>query len=363
MRGENEKQAGMFCYTSCEDRVPATHPLRRVKKLADQALANLSPQFDEMYSDVGRPSVPPERLLKAQLLMALYTVRSDRLFCEELNYHFLFRWFLDMDVEEPVFDASTFSQNRERLMDSAIAHQFLNEVVTLARAKNLLSDEHFTTDGTLIEAWASLKSFVPKDGKKPKKTDDDPGNPTVNFRGEKRGNQTHQSTTDPDSRLMRKSAGTTAKLSYCGTVLMENRHGLCVDVDAAPATGQAERELAERLIAKEKRRGKGRFRTLGGDKGFCVKDFVARLRRKGIIPHIARKEKCTTPGLDGRTTRHETFRVSQRIRKRVEEIFGWLKTVGGWRKLRLRGLRRVREFIYMTIAAYNLLRMGKLIPG
>jgi len=360
MRGEKPQQGYMFSYLSPEERVPKDHPLRKLKGFADQALSELSRTFDEMYSRMGRPSIPPEVLLKSQLLIALYSVRSDRLFCEMLDYNILFRWFLDLDMESLSFDASTFSKNRERLMDHEVAHRFFDEVVKVARGEGLLSDEHFTVDGTLIEACASLKSFQ-KDGKKPPaESGNAPSNPVVDFHGEKRSNATHQSTTDPQARLMRKGKGKEAKLSYTGDVLMENRHGLCVDLDVLVATGDSERDGSMTLIRRYRRKRKRRMKTVGGDKGFHTRKFVKELRRLKVSPHVAQREGWKIPGLDGRTVERTGYQISQGIRKRVEEIFGWLKWIGGLRKTRFRGLARVRDHAYMVAAAYNLLRIGRL---
>jgi len=331
MRGEDDKQGYMFTYLSPDDRVPRDHPLRTIKAFADTVLKEMNPTFKAMYSNTGRPSIPPERLLKAQLLIALYTVRSDRMFCERLNYDILFRWFLDMNLEETSFDATSFSKNRERLLAHAVCLKFFDAVIRQAREHKLLSDDHFTVDGTLIESWASLKSFQPKDAKRRKKMPpDDPGNPSVDFKGQKRSNKTHQSTTDPEARLMRKSFGQTAKLSFSGHVLMENRNGLCLDMKIGEATHKSERRAALSMLSRQGRK-RVRPKTLGADKGYHFSDFIHALRRKEIIPHIAEVKNRNTPGLDGRTTRREGYAVSQRIRKRVEEIFGWLKTVGGLR--------------------------------
>jgi len=355
----------MFHYFSVEDRVPLDHPIREIKKHTETALCALSRQLDKLYSDEGRPSVPPETLLKAQLLIALYSVRSDRAFCERLDYDLLFRWFLDMNLDQPSFDHSTFSKNRERLLSEELAQKFLREVVKIARLHNLISDEHFTVDGTLIEAWASMKSFKRKDGSDDQNpTDGNPGNPTVNFHGEKRLNKTHASTTDPDARLYKKSAGTAARLAYCGSVLMENRNGLVVDAVASSATGTAERDDSMAIIKAENRRHRKQDRapikTVGGDKNFCTEDFVAKLRQQDILPHIAKK-KCRTSGLDGRTTRHHTYAISQVIRKRIEEVFGWGKTIGGLRKVRVRGIAKVTGVTLFTLAAYDLLRISNLL--
>lgn len=363
MRGSVSGQEMMFSYLSPEARVPTTHPLRPIKAMADQVLQKLSPPLEAMYSQTGRPSIPPERLLKGELLIALFSIRSHRLFCEMLEYNILFRWFLDMSLDEPVFEHSSFSQNSERVLRHEVAQRFFDAVVGTARGAGLLSDDHFTVDGTLIEAWASLKSVKPKDAPPPAARPDDPGNPTVNFHGERRTNATHQSTTDPETLLARKGAGKEAKLCFSGHALMENRHGLCVDLQIAPATGTAERDIALRMLGRQARRGI-RPRTLGADKGYHCREFVRRLRRRRIRPHLAQVTDRHTPGLDGRTTRHVGYALSQRLRKRVEEIFGWLKTVGGLRKTRFRGVARTQHAAYLVGAAYNLLRISRLLaPG
>jgi transposase len=335
--------------------------LRSIKATADQVLQRLSPTFETMYSQNGRPSIPPERLLKGELLIALFSIRGHRLFCEMLEYNILFRWFLDMQLDEPVFDHSTFSQNSARLLAHEAARKFFDAVVAAARREGLLSDEHFTVDGTLIEAWASLKSVKPKAAAPPSAPPDDPGNATVDFHGERRTNATHQSTTDPEARLARKGTGKEAKLCFSGHVLMENRHGLCVDLQIASATGTAERDTALRMLRRQARHGI-RPTTLGADKGYHCRDFVRRLRRRGIRPHLACVRGRRTPGLDGRTTRHEGYRLSQRLRKKVEEIFGWMKTIGGLRKSRVRGVARTQHASYLVSAAYNLLRLSRLRP-
>jgi transposase len=353
----------MLSLVTPDRRVPADHPLRRIKALADQALAALSPTFDEMYSRIGRPSIPPERLLKATLLMAFYSVRSERLFCEQLDYNLLFRWFLDMDMVEESIDHSSFSRNRQRLLEHEVAAKFLAETVRAARAAKLMSDDHFTVDGTLIEAWASVKSFRPKGEKAgDREPPDDPGNPTVNFRGEKRSNETHESTTDPEAKLARKGNGQTAKLSYLANALMENRNGLIVDLRVDPATGYGERVGALAMLDEHLRDREGI--TLGADAGYDTADFVDACRERGITPHIAQtRDHRRRSAVDGRTTRHAGYALSQRLRKRVEEIFGWTKTIACFRKTRFRGQARTQLAAHLVAAAYNLLRMAKLMPS
>jgi transposase len=361
MRGEDKRQRAMLVVINPEQRIAQGHPLRRIKALADAVLKELSPVFDQMYSAVGRPSLPPERLLKASLLMALYTVRSERLFCEQLDYNLLFRWFLDLEIDEVSFDHSTFSRNRARLLEHEIAGAFFRGVVAQARGLNLLSDEHFTVDGTLVEAWASLKSFKRKDAG-PSEPPDDPGNPTVNFHGERRSNATHQSTTDPEARLAKKGAGKEAKLCYSANALMENRHALLVDLQVEPADGYAERRAALAMV-DERLPGRRRI-TLAGDKGYDTRDFVAHCRALTVTPHVARNE--ARPGgsaLDARTVRHPGYAISQWIRKQVEEAFGWMKTIGGLRKTRYRGRERVQLHAYLVAAAYNLIRIARLAPA
>ena len=359
MRGKDQKQGTLLCIVSPESRVPSDHPLRGIKVLADEALRRLSELFDEMYAREGRPSIPPERLLKATLLMALYTVRSERQFCEQLDYNLLFRWFLDMDVIEPAFDHSVFAKNRARLIAHEAAGAFFREVVALARERKLLSAEHFTVDGTLIEAWASLKSFKRKDGQGRPPEDDDPGNPAVDFKGEQRSNETHESATDPQARLYKKSTGAKAVLCHMGHALMENRHGLLVDLRVTEANGRAERETALALL-DENLPGAKRL-TVGGDKGYDTREFVRECRERNVTPHVSSNEKrCGGSALDDRTTRHAGYGVSQRLRKRVEEIFGWLKTVGGLRKTRYVGREKTQLWGYLTGAAYNLLRISRL---
>src|ERR1700722_4800182 len=353
MRGKETKQSTMLSLQSPEQRVPKNHPLRRIKELADAALAELSPVFDEMYASRGRPSVPPERLLKGSLLMAFYTVRSERLFCEQLDYNLMFRWFLDMNMVEESFDHSTFSLNRQRLMEHEVAGRFFSSVVEQARRAGLMSDDHFTVDGTLIDAWASMKSFQKK---QPDKQDppDDPGNPSVDFRGERRRNDTHESRTDPEAELARKSPGQPSRLAFSGHALMENRNGLLVDLRIGRGN-ESEREVALTLLRAHADGG-----TVAGDRGYDRHGFVAGCRELGITPHVAQYEHRAS-AIDGRTTRHPGYVVSQRIRKRVEEIFGWLKTVANFRKTRLRGIQRTPHAAHLKGAAYHLLRMAKLM--
>lgn len=343
---------------SPESVVPATHPLRGIKRLADAALARMSSTFDAMYAQGGRPSIPPERLLKAQLLIALYTVRSERLLCEQLAYNLLFRWFLDMDMTETVFDHSTFSINRDRLIAHDAAGEFFREVVLLAREQRLMSDDHFTVDGTLIEAWASLKSFKKK-GEDKQDPPDDTGNPSVDFHGEKRGNATHESTTDPEAKLARKGRGKEAKLSFSMHSLMENRNGLLVDLVVDEANGTTERTTALEML--DQLRGDKRI-TVGADKAYDTLDFIARCRGMNVTPHVAQNAgPRRRSAIDNRTTRRDGYAVSQRIRKRIEEIFGWIKTTGGLRKTRFLGIGRTQLAAHLTGAAYNLLRIQRLL--
>jgi transposase len=318
MRGRRSPQASMLAFVDLEERVPPHHPLRAMKRLADRALAELSPTFDAMYGNGGRPSIPPERLLKASLLIALYSVRSERAFCEQLNYDLLWRWFLDMSLMEPSFDQSTFSKNRSRLLKHVVAQQFFDEIVRQADALGLLSDEHFTVDGTLIEAAASLKSFKPKNTLPSDQPPDDPGNPTVNFRGEKRSNATHESTTDPEARLAKKGRGFESKLAYMGHALMENRHGLLVDFQLTQATGTAERDVVPQVLYDAGLRG-FHPRTLGADKAYDARACVATIREYGVTPHVAQNTSGRRSAIDRRTTRHPGYATSQRIRKRVRK--------------------------------------------
>ena len=361
MRGLQDKQTNLWVCISIEERIPNEHPLRRIKKLADQRLGKLSAVFNRMYSQVGRPSIAPERVLKSLLLIALYSVRSERQFCEQLNYNLLFRWFLDMELEESSFDATVFSKNRERLMQYEVGRLFFDAVMSQAREANLISEDHFSVDGTLIEAWASLKSFRPKGEDRPGDKDQgDPGNRWVDFHGEKRSNDTHESKTDPESLLARKGAGKESKLYYGAHALMENRNGLLVDLKVTRATGTAEREAAEEMIKRQKRKGVT-VKSLGADKNYDTHGFVDFLRGRKIAPHVAANTKRKGgSAIDGRTIHHESYSVSQRIRKKIEEIFGWMKTVGGFRKTRYRGTDRAQLAAWWVGAAYNLVRMAKL---
>jgi len=343
----------MFSYLSPEQRVPVGHPLRRVREITDRLLVDLSDLFDQMYSTMGRPSIAPEKLLRALLLQVLYTIRSERMLIEQLDYNLLFRWFVGLNMDDAVWDVTVFTKNRDRLLKAEVARRFFDLVVEEARGLDLMSDEHFTVDGTLLEACAGLKSFKNRDGVETAPPDD-PGNPTVNFHGEKRSNETHQSTTDPEALLARKGGGKEAKLSYCGNVLMENRNGLVADVETMQADGTAERDAAVVMLASLP--GDDRV-TVGADKGYDTKGFVADARGLNATPHVAQKKHSA---VDGRTTRHEGYKVSQQKRKRVEEIFGWMKTVGGMRKLRHRGLELVGWMFTFTAAAYNLVRIRNL---
>src|SRR5262245_30371487 len=357
MRGQDHQQSDMFSYLAPEQRVRKDHPLRAIRALADEALDNMSERFDSMYATTGRPSIPPEKLLRAQLIQMLYSVRSERLLMEEIDYSILFRWFVGMNLDEAVWDVTVFTKNRDRLLDGEVAREFLAEVVSQAQDKKLTSDEHFTVDGTLIEAWASLKSFQRKDQKSA--PPDDPGNPTVDFHGEKRSNETHESTTDPDALLARKGNGKEAKLSYNGNLLIENRNGLIVTTEVFQANGTAERDAA--LVMLERLPGENRV-TVGADKAYDTRDFVAECRNMNVTPHVAQNTKRSGgSAIDGRTTRHGGYDVSQKKRKRIEECFGWLKTIALMRKVRHRGLEKVGWMFTFAAAAYNLVRMRKLL--
>ena len=360
MRGEDREQARLFSYVSPEQRVPAEHPLRTIRHLANRALRALSRRFDRWYATGGRPSIPPEQLLRALLLQALYTVRSERQLMERLEYDLLFRWFVGLEVDDPIWDMTVFTKNRERLVGGDIAQAFLGAVLAEAQQRGLLSPEHFTVDGTLVQAWAGQKSFQRREGPPASQADDDPGNPTVDFQGERRSNATHQSTTDPAARLARKGKGREAQLAYQGHVLMENRHGLAVGATVTAAEGTAERTTAAQLVRRLPRRQ--RRRTLGADRGYDTQVCVVAVRRLGVTPHVA--QNINRPGgsaLDGRTTRHPGYAIRQQKRKRVEEIFGWLKTIGLQRQTRFRGTERVAWMFVFATAAYNLVRMTTLL--
>ena len=353
MRGPDIKQSAMFSYLSAEQRVPADHPLRKIREITDQILKGLSSVFARMYARVGRRSIPPEQLCRALLLQVLYTIRSERMLMEQLEYNLLFRWLVGLNLDDSVWDVTVFTKNRQRFLQADIATQFFRRVVEQARSLDLMSDEHFTVDGTLLEACAGWKSFQCKHvGEAP--PPDDPGNPTVNFHGETRTNDTHASTTDPDAVLARKGSGKEAKLSYNGNVLMENRNGLVADVQVLPVTGTAEREAALMMIGSLEGTDKV---TVGGDKGYDTKEFAAECRHMNATPHVAQKVHSA---IDGRTTRHAGYGISQQKRKRVEEIFGWMKTVGGMRKLRHRGWELVSWMFTFAAAAYNLVRIRNL---
>ena len=357
MRSPDHEQQKLFFYFSPESRVPKNHPLRPLKKMVDEALKLLDAQLANMYSTTGRPSIPPERLLKALFLQILYSIRSERALIEHLDYNILFRWFIGLSLDDPVWNHSSFSKNRDRLIDSDIAVAFLAEIVRKADEKGLLSKDHFSVDGTLLEAWASLKSFRPKDEHAPPPGPPTSGqgrNPEVDFHGEKRSNETHASTTDPEARLARKGKGKEARLSFSGHVLMENRNGLVVNACTTQATGTCEREAAAEMLRETT--GKRRV-TVGADKGFDTKAFVKECRKINVTPHVAQKQNSA---IDGRTTCHEGYGLSQRRRKRTEEVFGWLKTIASLRKVRHLGIRKVEWVFTFAAAVYNLVRMRNL---
>ena len=366
MRGSDAETGSLFSYVSCEARVPADHPLRPIRAIVDEVLEVLSADFEVLYAKTGRPSVAPEKLLRALLLQAFYSIRSERQLMEQLDYNLLFRWFVGLSADAAIWDVTVFTKNRDRLLEGEVATKVLSAVVAQARNRDLLSDEHFSVDGTLIEAWASIKSFRPKDG-----SGDPPGpgrNGERDFHGEKRSNLTHASTTDPQAKLYRKGAGQASRMAYMGHVLMENRNGLVVGACVTQATGTAEREAALALIGGLGAKGRitGRI-TLGADKAYDVREFVSDLRARRITPHIARDDHLTKTGkrrtsaIDGRTTRHPGYGVSLRVRKRIEEVFGWSKTIGGLRKTRHKGTDRVDWVFTLATAAYNLIRLPKLI--
>jgi transposase len=360
MRGQDHQQSDMFSYLSPEQRVRQDHPLRAIRKLADQALASMSERFDAMYAKTGRPSIAPEKLLRAQLIQMLYSVRSERLLMEEIDYSVLFRWFVGMNLDEAVWDVTVFTKNRDRLLDGDVAREFLCEVVKQAREKNLTSDEHFTVDGTLIEAWASLKSFQRKDRKTPPPPED-PGNPTIDFHGEKRSNDTHESTSDPDALLARKGNGKEARLSYTGNLLVENRNGFIVCTELFQSNGTAERDAG--LVMLEQIPGGHRV-TVGADKGYDTRDFIKECRNMRVTPHVAQNTKRRGgSAIDERTTRHAGYAISQKKRKRIEESFGWMKTIALMRKVRHRGIHKVGWLFTFAAAAYNLVRMRNLMAS
>jgi transposase len=356
MRGPDERQEAMFSYVSVERRVPKEHPLRAIRKMVDGALKEMSSEFSRMYSSMGRPSIAPERLLRASLLQILYGIRSERLLMEQMDYNLLFRWFVGLNMDDPVWDATTFSKNRDRFLCGEVSRKFMDRVLAQARRQELLSDEHFTVDGTLIEAWASIKSMKPRDGHGGPPSAGG-RNPSVGFRGEKRTNKTHGSITDPQARLYRKAKGKETKLCYMGHVLMENRHGLVTDTEVTEARGTAEREAAIEMVSMLA--GNGRI-TVGGDKGFDTKEFVQQMRKLRATPHVAQNTSGRRSAIDGRTTRHAGYEVSQRVRKRVEEIFGWVKVSAGMRKTKYRGVRKVGWMFTLAATAYDLVRMQKL---
>src|SRR5580698_2911040 len=357
MRGRDHQQSHMFSYLSPEARVRKDHPLRAMRSMVDEVLRALSPQFDRMYAREGRPSIAPEKLLRAQLLQMLYSIRSERLLMEEIDYSVLYRWFVGLNLDEEVWDATTFTKNRDRLLEADIAKEFLAQVVEQARGQGLTSDEHFTVDGTLLEAWASAKSFQRKNEKG--SPSDDPGNPTVNYRGEKRSNETHESKSDPEAQMARKGPGQEAKLSYSGNLLVENRNGSIVDSRVWEATGTAERYAALEML--QELPGSGRV-TVGGDKGFDTADFVSECRNMWVTPHVAQNlARRGGSAIDSRTTQQTGYVLSQKKRKRIEECFGWLKTIALLRKVRHRGTLKVDWIFTFACAAYNLVRMRNLM--
>ena len=357
MRGSQKQLDSLFSYVPLEKRIPKSHPLRPIRKMVDEALKKMSNKFSELYSYTGRPSIAPEYLLRAALLQIFYSIRSERLLIEQLDYNLLFRWFVGLKMDDPVWNHSVFSKNRDRLLNTEIAALFFASIRDQAAKKKLISDEHFTVDGTLLEAWASMKSFKPKGSDKNNPSDTGSGkNPTVNFRGQKRKNDTHQSVTDPEARLYKKAKGQQAKLCYLGHALMENRNGLVVDTRVSLANGTAERKAAIEMV--ENVPGKHRI-TLGADKGYDSTDFVERMRFLNATAHVAQNGRGSA--IDGRTTRHEGYNISLKIRKRVEEIFGWMKTIGCLGKLHHRGQERIQGIFTLAAAAYNLIRIRNLL--
>lgn len=369
MRGGDVRSGALFSYVDIEARVSQSHPLRIIRELANEALAALAEEFSALYSSTGRPSIPPEKLLRAMLLQAFYSIRSERLLMERLNFDLLFRWFVGLGIDDSVWDHSTFSKNRDRLLDGDVAAKFLAAVLAQPRVKRLLSNDHFSVDGTLIEAWASMKSFTPKgaaEGPENKNNDPPSGgggsrNREADFHGEKRTNDTHASTSDPDARLYRKGAGKEAKLCFIGHALMENRNALFVDACLTKADGHAERVAALHMI--EPRADHPRRITLAADKGYDAEDFVNELRSMRVTPHVAQNVSGRSSAIDGRTTRHDGYGLSQRIRKRIEEGFGWIKTIAGQEKTKFRGCDRVGFAFTFAAAAYNLVRLPKLLAA
>ncbi len=365
MRGKSKGQPDFLTVVNLETRIPKKHPIRGIKKRVDEVLRRLNPELESLYQSIGRPSVPPEQLLKARILMALFSVRSERLFCEQLAYNLLWQWFLDRDLEEGSFDHSVFGKNHQRVFSTELAARFFAEVYELSREEKWASDDHFSADGTLIEAWASTKSFRPR---KQEGSNDEDGdgngfkssNPEVDFKGQKRSNETHQSRTDPESVLYRKGPGKEAKLSFGAHGLMENRHGLLAGIDLYNPLESTEPDVALDQMEALARAEQGLPQTLAGDKGYHTKDFVDECRQRGVKPHVAQVKKRKTPGLDGRTTTSRGYHTSQRIRKRIEEIFGWMKTVGLFRKTRYRGMARTQSWMHFLGATYNLVRMANL---
>lgn len=364
MRGRDNRDEGLFSYVRLEERVPAEHPLRAIRTLTDEALTALNARFEELYSQAGRPSIPPEHLLRATLLQAFFSVRSERMLMEQIDYNLLFRWFVGLPIDEAVWHPTVFTKNRDRLLEADVAREFLSALIALPKVKRLMSREHFTVDGTLIDAWASMKSFRSKDG-----SDQPPSqgrNGERDFRGEKRSNETHASTTDPDARLYRKGNGQSSRLCFMGHVLMENRNGLVVDAALTHATGTAEREAALTMLDRQQR---GHRITLGADKACDVAGFVGDLRKRKITPHIAingavsKLGKPRKTAIDRRTTRHLGYKISQCIRKRVEEVFGWTKTQAGYEQVKVRGRTRAEAVFTFAATAYNLLRIPKLLAG
>jgi transposase len=359
MRGEDHRAEGFFSYLRLEQRIPADHPLRAIRELTDAALSGLSRDFDKLYARDGRPSIPPERLLRALVLQALYTVRSERQLMEQLDYNLLFRWFVGLSIDDPVWDATVFCKNRDRLLDGDIAAKLFAAILNLPPVCKLLSNEHFSVDGTLIEAWASMKSFVPRDGGDSPSQQSGGRNAERDFHGEKRKNDTHCSTTDPDARLFRKGAGKEAKLCHMGHLMTENRQGLIVDARLTEANGTAERTTGLAMIEDNAKPGS----TVGADKNYDTADFVAGCRERGCTPHVSQNNTNRRSAIDARTTRHPGYRISTIKRKRIEEPFGWMKTVGGLRKTRHCGRKLVEWFFVLTAAAYNLVRIPKLLAA